>query len=367
MAFHVENIVARHPETHIWMSADVSTVANTGCIILRNSLWSESFLLDWLACKDELGSLNEQLGLQCTIRLHGGAIPEQLSILDGAALNSLAPAMGKQLPHHQILHLAAEDAALRAAVFKEVAQTLAANIHSLESLPYQMSMSRQRLQQLSITIYQEIFASTEGVIRQSLERDLPKGLLDVEIVAKYRLAASKLVHSKLYHLQDNAQFSGSDISEDDLINLIITQDQAYQLILEMLMETLSIVLQLDSKAVETLLWKANSAPKLYGQLNSVFGANPNKSFGIEIALTQKIAELLKIAAELGYELLISYVDYIILSQMPMDADATVGVLLNEISALLSLLQVVVHPRQRVLVDDMRRDFDDYVSNYLKGI
>lgn len=102
MTFRVEHVIANHPETHIWMSADVSTVANTGCIILRNSLWSKSFLLDWLACKDKLGSLNEQLGLQCTIGLHVGVNPEQLSILDGATLNSLAPAMGKQLPHHQV-------------------------------------------------------------------------------------------------------------------------------------------------------------------------------------------------------------------------------------------------------------------------
>lgn len=85
------------------------------------------------------------------------------------------------------------------------------------------------------------------MIRQSFERDLPKGLLNVEVIAKYRLAASKFVHSMLYHLQDNAQSSGSDISDDDLINLIITQDEAYQLILEMLMKVLSVVLGLDSK------------------------------------------------------------------------------------------------------------------------
>lgn len=119
--------------------------------------------------------------------------------------------------------------------------------------------------------------------------------------------------------------------------------------------------------MEALLWKANLAQELKGRLNSVLADTSNKSFGVAKALTQKLPELLKIAAELGYELLISYVDYIMFSQTTMDLDDTVKVLVNEITTLLSLLQVVIHPHQRTLVDDMIRDFDYYVSNILKEI
>jgi hypothetical protein len=85
------------------MSADVSTLVNTGFIIVRNSRWSLKFLRDWVACKDRPGVLNEQLGFEAVYKDRGSReMEERVAILSPEVLNSVAPAMGEQQPQHQV-------------------------------------------------------------------------------------------------------------------------------------------------------------------------------------------------------------------------------------------------------------------------
>jgi hypothetical protein len=113
-----QEITALHPAAHIIMSADVSSRANTGCIIAKNSAWIRSFIDAWLNVRRSHDNgkggdfmMTEQQGLDMlyanihkknqhgpTIRLESEEWDENVVILAPNVLNSEAPPMFKQLP-----------------------------------------------------------------------------------------------------------------------------------------------------------------------------------------------------------------------------------------------------------------------------
>jgi hypothetical protein len=90
---------------------------NSGCLLIKNSQWSRSFLQQWWEIQDrKLLSDQEQFDLlyqtllsreqessdqQKQIKL----LEEKIKILPPYALNSDPPAMTKQQEHHPVLHL----------------------------------------------------------------------------------------------------------------------------------------------------------------------------------------------------------------------------------------------------------------------
>ena len=85
------------------MSADVSSIANTGFIIVRNSVWARQFLQDWLQLRHLPGIETEQLGFEAIYRSRGVLeMDEKIAILPAHVMNSIAAPMGEQLPHHQV-------------------------------------------------------------------------------------------------------------------------------------------------------------------------------------------------------------------------------------------------------------------------
>lgn len=99
-------VAAQHPQADLIASEDVSTMINTGCMLLRRSPWAVSFLQTWLACRDRPGALNDQLGFHCAhAQYDADHFSKHVAILPAYMLNSEAPAMGKQLEHHQVHHL----------------------------------------------------------------------------------------------------------------------------------------------------------------------------------------------------------------------------------------------------------------------
>jgi hypothetical protein len=85
------------------MSADVSSLANTGFIVVRNSLWTRSFLRDWLALRDQPGIQTEQLGFDALYRTRdAGEMRQKVAILPAHVMNSIAAPMGEQQPHHKV-------------------------------------------------------------------------------------------------------------------------------------------------------------------------------------------------------------------------------------------------------------------------
>jgi hypothetical protein len=101
--YRMEAIIAFQPRAHIYMSEDVSSLANTGFILVRNSRWARSFLRDWLALRHQSGVQTEQLGFDSLYRAREvGEMSEKVAILPAHVMNSIAAPMGEQLPHHKV-------------------------------------------------------------------------------------------------------------------------------------------------------------------------------------------------------------------------------------------------------------------------
>ena len=108
LGLRLESIASKHPKAHVLMSADVSSIANTGVILVRNTLWTKKFLTRWLTEKSVAST--DQQGLQQLLQKMVGNEKdrEKVIFLPPSVLNSEAPPMGRQLKEHKILHLAAE-------------------------------------------------------------------------------------------------------------------------------------------------------------------------------------------------------------------------------------------------------------------
>jgi hypothetical protein len=117
-SLRLEQIAAEYPKAHIIISAEhagSTTLINSGCIIVRNSRWSRTFLNEWWELADRrLYSDQEQFDLLFEKRRReairsGGIKPsaflDKVAILPPHRLNSDPPAMSKQRPGHQCLHL----------------------------------------------------------------------------------------------------------------------------------------------------------------------------------------------------------------------------------------------------------------------
>lgn len=86
---------------------------NSGCIIVKNTHWSRRFLKEWWDFADRnLYSDQEQFDLlyehKKKIAMKQGNINsfiEKIAILPPHRINTDPPAMTKQKPTHQVLHL----------------------------------------------------------------------------------------------------------------------------------------------------------------------------------------------------------------------------------------------------------------------
>jgi hypothetical protein len=107
MNLRIESFASAYPLAHIIMSKDVSTLVNTGFIIVRGgSKWAITFLQEWLAQKDLPGVANEQLGFDNVYYQRGfKETSVKIAILEAHELNSIASPMGQQLPHHKVCAL----------------------------------------------------------------------------------------------------------------------------------------------------------------------------------------------------------------------------------------------------------------------
>jgi len=122
MNMRLEKVVAQYPRSHMLVSAEhagSSTLINSGAILVRNSNWSRSFLSDWWSHADRtLHSDQEQFDLLYHQQKHSRELERYITILPPDAINSDPPAMTKQRPYNQILHLMGEHSVFRIRVFK---------------------------------------------------------------------------------------------------------------------------------------------------------------------------------------------------------------------------------------------------------
>jgi hypothetical protein len=101
MKYRIEAVAAQYPKAHILMSADVSSIANTGFIIVRNTQWARRFLQRWLALRDVAAT--EQLGFEMVYQSWDAQErSEKIAVLPPEAMNSIAAPMGQQQEHHKV-------------------------------------------------------------------------------------------------------------------------------------------------------------------------------------------------------------------------------------------------------------------------
>lgn len=162
-------------ETHVWISQDVSTLVNTGSILLRNTRWSRQLLRTWISMKNQDGVGNEQLGFEALYPTLSTSDRDKICILPSHVLNSISPPMKTLASSHQVMHLAAEDNVYRKAVLQEAAKALCESmqdmpVHStsnsssnhmeevegmqalLPLLPKQLGLTRNKLQLIAIDL-----------------------------------------------------------------------------------------------------------------------------------------------------------------------------------------------------------------------
>ena len=102
----IEQLAATYPDAHILMSADVSSLANSGCIIVKNSKWAIQFLTDWWQLRTDPRINTDQMGFETLYNARSQReMQKRIALLPPDALNSDAPAMGKQLDHHKVTRL----------------------------------------------------------------------------------------------------------------------------------------------------------------------------------------------------------------------------------------------------------------------
>lgn len=103
----IEKVAATYRSAHIIMSSDVSSIGNTGFIIVRGgSQWAEAFFEEWLQQMNSPGVDTEQLGFDTVYRKRDQAeMNAKVAILAPHVLNSIAAPMGQQLPHHKVFNI----------------------------------------------------------------------------------------------------------------------------------------------------------------------------------------------------------------------------------------------------------------------
>lgn len=64
LTVRIEKIAAQYPDAHIIMSSDVSSLCNSGFVIVRNTPWAIRFLTRWWDQRNISGVLNDQVLIQ---------------------------------------------------------------------------------------------------------------------------------------------------------------------------------------------------------------------------------------------------------------------------------------------------------------
>jgi hypothetical protein len=107
-----------------------------------------SFLQRWLDVRKVSPSFNDQMGFEYMYNTIDATEKSKITILPPDALNSNAPPMGLQLPHNQILHLAAESGEMRSEVFKLGSKIACDSISSESQVPLQIGLLQEKLRDI---------------------------------------------------------------------------------------------------------------------------------------------------------------------------------------------------------------------------
>jgi hypothetical protein len=179
-SFRLEQLAARYPKAHIIMSADVSSIANSGWIVVKNTNFSRRFLgFWWLIGLDHIRMLRsransqniqeddgftDQIGFEIAYNSLTSIEQSKIHIVPSGELDSVAPATGHQTKKHVLLHLAGESGDYRRSVFRTGAMNVCRTRHAnstngqvgvgvgVQPIP-QWGLHRVALQSLAVESY----------------------------------------------------------------------------------------------------------------------------------------------------------------------------------------------------------------------
>jgi hypothetical protein len=147
-----EDITDMYPTTDIFLCADALDVANTGMLIVRNTLWAISFLEEWWNRKDSPGTFCDQHVFN---RLYAQAINNtetalKIKIFPANTFNSRWPVTDKFHYTDKVLHLMGETDNFRFDVASHAAATVCYHIQSSRQAASALMISSLQGDQVTI-------------------------------------------------------------------------------------------------------------------------------------------------------------------------------------------------------------------------
>lgn len=226
IGLRLEQVAADNPKADVIISAEhagSSTLVNSGTVMVRNTRWARQFLSDWWNYgARKLYSDQEQFDLLYESRR--SEMMQHIAILPPDALNSDPPAMTKQKPHNQILHLMGEHTHFRMKAFgsayKEICRKINDKKNNIEnSLPLaqQLTNTVTNLHQWTLDSYYE--EMTERM--NNYKKLMSQGLNDIKL--------SRLLANAVHHYAHALEHRGQEGDEQEATNL---RNETYIILLE---------------------------------------------------------------------------------------------------------------------------------------
>lgn len=212
MNFAFESIVSAYPDKDIIISEDpypdeIFSVANTGCVIVRNSEWSRRFLRAWWSTPQErLGAWDQHIFTKLYTDVEAnmglGDVQSHIQLLPADAINTRRPAIEFHLPHNPVLHMVGSVSAHRIAVFSRGLDSLCA-FHSgeLASLPLQLGLTKESLWEMEKAV-----VGSRGVLVQKLLRAL-RGIQISQLERKSGVGSQDCLDPQTLHSVENDLFN----------------------------------------------------------------------------------------------------------------------------------------------------------------
>ena len=194
---YIQEIIEDYDYADIIISAEKHAetgVANTGCFIVKNTLWSREFLSDWWNNYDHSLDHDQiffdklykhRLDSVKNSNINGNHdLKSHIVILPTHVLNSIPPPQLYQEEQHKVLHLMGESGLLRQRIFKKAYKNLCSSIYSDSSTD---GGSRGRSRSSSDKLEKQLGLTRDVLARESVlfqHEHMSKVLQKARVVAK---------------------------------------------------------------------------------------------------------------------------------------------------------------------------------------
>ena len=146
----IKEYLDNYPNSNLIASADALDIANTGFLIVRNTVWTREFFAEWWLKKDSQFTFCDQHVFNVLYNIP--KFKNHIQILKQDELNSIWPALETFNKSQKVLHLMGELMPFRIATFNHsshsICSTMMSNNHSL-IFDNQLGFTREKLLSLA--------------------------------------------------------------------------------------------------------------------------------------------------------------------------------------------------------------------------